>query len=101
MQPFRMQSLEALYDEIVRRCHPKVMPSTFDMNGLRKVLPRPQNPEPGIPLGTPLEDESSTTQAVPLRRNDERRQRRQDEGVPPSGPRPRGRAFDAEHDDED
>ena len=64
MTQFELQSVEALYDEIVARCRFGAMPSTFTAYELRQTLVRPPSPATGIALGTPLEfgrDDQLTT----------------------------------------
>ncbi|KAK1071483.1 hypothetical protein LTR74_003361 [Friedmanniomyces endolithicus] len=51
MRDMEHTSLEALYDEIVRKCTPPFPPS-FEASELRQLIPRPSAPEPGTPLGS-------------------------------------------------
>ncbi|GAB7356374.1 hypothetical protein MBLNU459_g7157t1 [Dothideomycetes sp. NU459] len=56
MQPFSLDSLVELYEAFVKCCRLDHMAPTFDARQLGLVLPRPLDPERGLPLGTPLGD---------------------------------------------
>lgn len=54
-QSFEVHDFGTLYEEIVQRCTPAVMAATFTARELKSSIPRPENPEPGMALGTPLQ----------------------------------------------
>lgn len=71
MERFKQTTIEALYDELVRRCVAEVdgIPATFEASELIHVVPRPSRPEPGIALGrTVLGNIDETAAELPRKR---------------------------------
>jgi hypothetical protein len=51
LDQFKRTSLEELYRTIIDVCHPATTSASMTANELRQLIPRPLNPEIGLPLG--------------------------------------------------
>lgn len=75
MIPHRVRAVEDLYHRIVNRCNPTDLPSTFDAGELRTLIPRPEAPEAGLPLGVSNGDQSFKSAYAASRRGEYRRKK--------------------------
>lgn len=53
---FRLSTVDELYEAILNRCNASTMAASMTALDLQRMIPRPTDPECGVPLGTPFGD---------------------------------------------